>query len=285
VAPEHRERGLDPLAQTLRRHDRDRYLTTLFAPADRRRALLALYAFNFEVAKIREITHEPLLGQMRLQWWREEIDGIYAGTVRRHEVAVPLAEAIRGFALTRGHFERILEARGADMEDAPPESIAALEAYAEDTSGRLAQLALEILGSREAGAQEAARHVGVAWALVGTLRALPIQARMHRSLLPRDLTQESGLKERELWELRSTPALERVVRRVGDIARDRLAAARRLRAAVPRGAIPALLVAPLADLHLRRLAQAGYNPFDPLLVRPDALAGWRLAFAALRSRF
>ncbi|HZS83977.1 MAG TPA: phytoene/squalene synthase family protein [Stellaceae bacterium] len=285
MAPEHRERGLDPLAQTLRRHDRDRYLTTLFAPADRRRALLALYAFNFEVAKIREITHEPLLGQMRLQWWREEIDGIYAGTVRRHEVAVPLAEAIRGFALTRGHFERILEARGADMEDAPPESIAALEAYAEDTSGRLAQLALEILGSREAGAQEAARHVGVAWALVGTLRALPIQARMHRSLLPRDLTQESGLKERELWELRSTPALERVVRRVGDIARDRLAAARRLRAAVPRGAIPALLVAPLADLHLRRLAQAGYNPFDPLLVRPDALAGWRLAFAALRSRF
>ena len=65
------------LAATLRQHDRDRYLTTLFAPSDRRGALIALYSFNFEVAKTREVVREPLLGRIRLQWWRDAIDEIY----------------------------------------------------------------------------------------------------------------------------------------------------------------------------------------------------------------
>ena len=77
-------------------HDRDRYLTTLFAPAERRAMLLALYAFNFEVAKLREVTREPLIGQIRLQWWRDAIDKIYGGAPpRRHEIVEPLAVVIR----------------------------------------------------------------------------------------------------------------------------------------------------------------------------------------------
>src|SRR3954452_15251843 len=86
------------LAESLRRHDRDRFLMTLFAPPERRAALVALYAFNFEIAKTREVVREPLLGQIRLQWWREVIDEIYRGTtVRKHEVVQPLAEAIGRF--------------------------------------------------------------------------------------------------------------------------------------------------------------------------------------------
>jgi len=85
-----------PLADALRRHDRDRYLSALFVPADRRGAAIALYVFNHEIAKTREVVTEPLLGQIRLQWWREAIGEAYAGgAIRPHEVMTPLAGAIR----------------------------------------------------------------------------------------------------------------------------------------------------------------------------------------------
>src|SRR5882724_1426131 len=135
------------LIGSLQVHDHDRYLTTLFAPAARRGGLVALYAFNLEVAKTREVVREPMLGQIRLQWWREAIDEIYGGgRVRRHEVVQPLADAVRRFDLTRYHFDRLLDGRAADLDEAPPASLAALESYAEATSSRLIYLALETLG-------------------------------------------------------------------------------------------------------------------------------------------
>src|SRR6202051_5062603 len=110
--------GLSPLAALVRRHDRDRYQTALFAPADRREALFALYAFNYEIARVREIVTQPTLGQIRLQWWREIVDAAFAGRApRQHEVAVPLAAAIREFAPTRAHFDRMIDTRERDLDD------------------------------------------------------------------------------------------------------------------------------------------------------------------------
>src|SRR5579862_6081013 len=104
--------GENSLAGFVRAHDRDRYQTALFAPAGRREALFALYAFNYEVARIREIVTQPMLGQIRLQWWREAIEAAYAGgPVRPHEVAAPLTTVIRGGALTREYFDRLIDMR------------------------------------------------------------------------------------------------------------------------------------------------------------------------------
>src|SRR5216683_1585997 len=117
--------ALSPLARLVRQHDRDRFLTALFAPAARRDELLALYAFNYEIAKTREVVSEPVLGQIRLQWWRESLDAIYAGDpVRGHEVATPLAAAIRGRGLTRAHFDALIAAREFDLGGEAPESLA-----------------------------------------------------------------------------------------------------------------------------------------------------------------
>src|SRR6476661_6084406 len=77
---------LSPVAALVRHHDRDRFQTVLFAPAARREALFALYAFNYEIARVRESVTEPMLGQIRLQWWREAVDAGYAGTLPRHHV-------------------------------------------------------------------------------------------------------------------------------------------------------------------------------------------------------
>lgn len=288
---------LSRLGELVRRHDRDRYQTALFAPADRREALFALYVFNYEIARVRESVTQPMLGQIRLQWWREVVETAYAGEApRRHEVALPLTTAIRDFGLGREPFGRMIDAREADLADDPPADMAALEAYAEATSSTLIHLAQEILGigsmmDRDrrhlAGnaARMAALHVGIGYALAGLLRAMPLHARASRCYIPADIAAETGLDPRDYAALRATPALRHSVVRIADVAGSHLAAARRVRAEVPRAALPALLPAVVAERALARLRHTGWNPFDPRLAAPDTLQSWRLAVAALRGHF
>src|SRR5712692_5259193 len=181
-------RGLSPLAALVRRHDRDRYQTALFAPADRREPLFALYAFNYEIARVRESVTQPMLGQIRLQWWREVVAAAFAGApARQHVVAEPLAAVVRDFALTRSHFDRMIDARERDLADEPPATLAALEDYAEGTSATLLYLALEVLGITEASAVAAASEVGIGYALAGLLRAMPFHARTGRCYIPAEI--------------------------------------------------------------------------------------------------
>jgi phytoene synthase len=281
------ETDLTPVARLVRRHDRDRFVTALFAPAERRQDLFALYAFNYEVAKTREVVTEPMLGRIRLQWWRDSIDAIYAGRpVRRHEVVEPLAETIRRRDLTRYHFDRLIDAREADLDDEPPPNLAALEAYAMDTSARLVWLALEALGLRDGPAVEAGRDVGLAYALVGLLRAVPFHARARRLFLPADLVAAAGPQvHKALFELKSSPGLARAVEPVAAAAQRHLAAARSLRSQVPRAALPALLPGVIAGTWLERLARVGYDVLDPRLAPIGTGASWRLTLAALLGRY
>jgi NADH dehydrogenase [ubiquinone] 1 alpha subcomplex assembly factor 6 len=274
------------LGRLVRRHDRDRFLTVLFAPADRRQDLLALYGFNYEVAKTREVVSEAPLGEIRLQWWRDGIAAIYDGArPRLHEVMEPLAAAIRARALTREHFDRLIDARGFDLGDEPPASLAALEAYTEASSARLIWLALEVLGERGEAALAAGRAAGLAYGLVGLLRAVPFHALARRLYLPQDLCAAAGLRvERELFELRSTPGLRQVVAQVAAAAARHLGEARSLRRTLPRTALPALLPAVLAGADLARLRRAGYDPFAPRVAASDPWRSWRLTIAALTAR-
>ena len=276
---------LSPVAALVRRHDRDRFQTALFAPASSREALFALYAFNYEIARVRETVTQPVLGQIRLAWWREVIAAAYeAGAVRRHPVAEAVSAVIRARDLTRAHFDRLIDAREGDFAEDPPASLAALEAYAEDTASRLVCLALEALGVREEAASDAARHVGIAFALSGLMRALPQRAAAGRSLVPADVAARAGLGAGSP-PAPGLPGLPTAVGELAAVAAAHLQAARALRQRVPRAALPALLPAVIAERSLLRLARAGYDPFAPTLARPDPLQSWRLAAAALRRRY
>ena len=145
------------------RFDPDRAAVIAFQPAEARPALYALHAFNLEVAQLRETVGEPVLGAMRLQWWRDALDEAGSGRERRHAVLQPLAAAIRDHDLPEDRFRRLLDARETDLEATPP---ADLPAYARETGGTLAALAGQIVSGR-AGNED----IGTAWALVGWLRA------------------------------------------------------------------------------------------------------------------
>jgi NADH dehydrogenase [ubiquinone] 1 alpha subcomplex assembly factor 6 len=275
-----------PLAALLRRHDRDRFQTALFAPADRQEALVALYAFNYEIARVRESVTEPMLGQIRLQWWREVVAAAFADEPPRHHlVAVPLTAAIRGYGLTRAHFDRLIDTRERDLVDEPPADFAALENYAEGTSSPVVQLALEVLGVRQPDAHETGRRVGIGYALAGLLRAMPFHAGAGRTFIPEEIVARVGLDLRDYSAQRDTSALRAAARKIAEAAIGHLRAARERRPTLPRAGLAAVLPAIVAERFLARLRRGGYDPFAPGLLVPDGWQSWRLTAAALLNRF
>lgn len=277
--------GLSYCGDLIRRYDRDRFLTCLFAPPERREGLFALFAFNHEIAKVPEVVTEPITGQIRIQWWREALDGLYAGTPRKHHVAEPLSAAIRRYDLTRMHFERVLDAREQDLDSDPPSDLNALEAYADATSGAVTQLALEVLGARDETSQRAGYHVGVAWALTGLARAVPYHAAQRRLMLPADLAAVAELDPHDLFELRQPPEVRPIVARIAERANAHLDSARHDRHAIPKAARPALLPATIATGYLRLIARADNDPFAETVQNRLPGRGWRLLWGAATGRY
>ena len=180
-------------ATAVRQLDPDRWLTTLFAPDARRPDLLALYAFNLEIARIPEQVREHALGDIRRQWWRDTVAAAFAGQAPRgHPVAEALQRAIHAHDLPQAPFTRLLEARAADF-DPSPARIEDLEAYAQGTAASLSALALRILGVADAPSQTAAEATAIGFALIGLIRAVPFHAAARRLYLPQALLAAQGL--------------------------------------------------------------------------------------------
>ena len=258
--------ALSSVGALARAADYDRYLSAVFAPAARREALFALIAFNHEIARIPEAVSEPMLGRIRLQWWREVLEAVYAGKpARRHEVAVPLAEAIETCGLDRAPFEQLLDGRESDLEADGPADLAALERYAAATGGSLTALMVQASGADSGPALAAGRQVGTAWALVGTLRAAPRTAAHGRIMLPADLLAKTGIAVDDLRAGNAFGRLAAAAEPVAGRAVALLAAARKARQSVPRQSRGVLLIARLADLYLARLRRAAWDPRHPSL--------------------
>ena len=270
------------LAALVREHDRDRFTTALFAPEHRRENLFALYAFNYELAKVRESVREPMMGRVRLQWWRDTLAEIAAGQPpRRHEVAEPLAHAIREHHLSQSTLTRMIDAREQDLLPDPPTTFTQLEDYVDATGGGLNFLALQALAAKDnkGASATAARHVGVGYALAGVLRATAFNARFGRSLIPMEL--DPG---RHALGGKATPALRDAAATIAEAAHLRFAKARTLSDELPEAAMPVLLPAIVAERWLAQIESADYDVFAPRILRPDPWRALRLFLAARRRR-
>ena len=281
------EGARDYCRTTVRRGDRDRYLTALFAPAGRRDDLLALAAFNLEIARAREQVREPMLGLIRLQWWRETLDSIFAGgLVRKHPVAEALAETIKNHSLPRELFDRMIATRERDMEAMPNGDMGALEAYARETCAPLFLLmALVLVGASKANDRTAAlTDAGTGYALTGLLRALPFHATSARIYLPRDRVQAASLSEQDLARRDPSPARAAIVKEIAVNARAFLDRARPALKALPRDGAPLRLSCALARWHLDRLVAAGYEPHAPTEQSTPPWMVWQLGWWRLTAR-
>lgn len=271
----------DYCAREVRNHDPDRWLTALFAPDAKRPALLALYAFNLEIARARESVTQPMIGQIRLQWWREAWDGITLDQPRKHPVVQALHVHCRHIDAADAY--ALVEARERDMDPAPMPDIPALLAYAEATSVPLMRLAAAALDAGiDPETRETIRQAGTAYALVGILRATPHLVAQQRVLLPSDLLRQAGIAPDALHQKDHGRAVQEVIAAVAAEASRLLESAHHRK--LSRSLLPALLPASLARAHMQGLARAQYNPEAPNVMISATRKHIALIAAYLRRR-
>jgi 15-cis-phytoene synthase len=253
----------------LRAADRDRFLATLFAPAEHRDALFALYAFNVEVTRVREAAREPLAGEIRLQWWSDVLGGAGRGEVAAYPEAAALLESIARYRLPVGRLDALIAARRFDLYDEPMATLADLEVYADSASSGLIALAAQVLlrgGEPDIGAL--CHHAGVAHAIAGLLKAFPVHAGRGQLFLPLEVLQRHGASRQDVAGGRATPQLRAALAELRQRARHHLREAQELLAAAPPAVLPALLPVVLAAPTLARMERRDYDPFVPAEIAP-----------------
>ena len=267
----------------LRAADKERFLTTLFAPAEHRDALIALYAFNVEIARVREVVREPVAGEIRLQWWRDVFDGAGRGEVAAHPVAAALLASMARYRLPPERFKTLIEARRFDLYDEPMATLADLEAYADGASASLVALAAQILAAgSEPDIVALSHHAGLAHALAGLLAAFPIHAARGQLFIPLEILARHGADRLDVSGP-ATPQLRAALAELRLCARHHLGAARQLLATAAPTLVPALLPVALAGPTLARMERRGYDPFVPVAIAPWRRQ-WLIWRAARRPR-
>jgi 15-cis-phytoene synthase len=252
----------------VRETDKDRFLAGLFAPADRRPHLHALYAFNIEIARVGQIVHEAPAGEIRLQWWRDALAGSPHGDVAGHPVAAALIDTIARCGLPTDPLTALIDARTIDFYDDPVLTLSDLETYGQRTAGTILDLAARIL-DRGAAVGDVATPAGTAHAFAGLLRAFPHHAARGRVYLPRDVLDRHGVPDADIRAGMNSVGLKGALTEIAGVARARLAEARRGWTDVSPAVRPAFLTVALVEPLLARLDR---NP-DPF--RPIDLPQWR----------
>lgn len=246
----------------VKRHDQDRYLASLFAPSWSRPYLWALYAFNIEIASVRERVTDPLPGEMRLEWWREVLQGEGRGDVAGNPIALALIDTVTTFKLSRAALLRLIEARVGDLYDDPIETHQDWETYAHETSSVLMHLACHVVGKGQpTGTAEAASFAGVAYAGCGLLRALPYHARQGRVMLPRDKMKAHSVTREMVLSGETTPQLRALLRDLREGISLRLDCVAQCRPYIRACAAGALLPVAVVNGYMNAMEKPGYDPY------------------------
>ncbi len=269
----------------LRDTDRDRYLACLLAPAEKRGALAALYAFNAEIARVRDAVREALPGEIRLQWWRDLLEGEADGDAMANPLAAALMACVKEHRLPVAVLTDMIEARIFDLYNDPMESRAALEGYAGETASALVQLASLILDPQSApNSAEAAGHAGVAQTVAGALLMLPIHRRRGQVYLPADLLAATGLTPEALLDGSDKAAAARAVEAFVGLGREHFAKARAAGGVSPANR-PAFLPVALVPPILNAAAKAGASVLDRSLQPAQWRRQWWMWRALRRGPF
>ncbi|MBN9670485.1 phytoene/squalene synthase family protein [Roseibium aggregatum] len=271
----------DHATDVVRRFDRDRYLSALLAPETHRPALMALYAFNAEISRVREVVSEPLPGEVRLQWWRDLLEGTEHGAVASNPVANALLQAIERYKLPTRALAAMTEARVFDLYNDPMPSLHDLEGYAGETVSALVQLACLVLNDGEdPGTATVAGHAGVAYGLTGLMRALPWHASRRQMYLPKDLQARHNLDPETVFKGQTSPELAAVLKEMRGHVRHHLDRIRKSAGDVPQLCEAAFLPLALVEPYLKGLENPGFDPLKQIVELSQLRRQWILWRAA-----
>lgn len=250
-------------ADLVRTHDFVRYASTLFMPGPQRRALLAIYAFNAEISRVREQVSQPLPGEMRLQWWTDMLAGAGHGGIEGNPVAAELLLAIRDYRLPVDPLSRLIDEHQFDLYNDPMPSMAALEGYINDTSSALFSLAARVVARPSETIEHLARHAGFAQGLVQVIAALPWDAARRQLFVPLQLLQQHRSGMEEVFSGKQTPQARAAIDQLIGEAQGHLKTAFELLAEAPLEVRPVFLPLALVRRDLKRMSRADSDPFTP----------------------
>jgi phytoene synthase len=257
---------------------KDRFLGTLFEPAETRGPLFALYAFNIEIASVRERAREPMPGEIRLQWWRDVLNGERAGEAAANPIAAALTETVARFALPKDRLTGLIEAHAFDLYDDPMPTFDALEGYLRHTSVAVFDLAARICG---APAEFASERAGPAFGITALLRSFALNASRRQLFVPVEALERETTPD-NIFTGQSSPSLVNALGMLRNRARAHLAAFETLLPQVPAAAMPAFLPVALVPGYLAVMEQPDYDPFKSPVEVPQWRRQWALWRAARR---
>ncbi|RDV01092.1 phytoene/squalene synthase family protein [Undibacter mobilis] len=252
----------DHCASLVREADRDRYLATLFAPADRRAALFALYAFAIEIGRVRDVAREPMPGEIRLQWWREVLEGKRDGEAAAHPVASALMAGLKRHSIKPDRLVGIVDAHGFDLYDEPMGTLDDLDNYGVMTQSALLDVAIDILGGGGPEAMMVIRGAGIALTVTDSLVHLAKHVSRRQMFVPIEVLDRHGVNIDEVYAGKTSEALKNALAEMRRHARRQMIAARNDGAQVPLAILPALLPLALIGPTLKPMDRRGYEPFD-----------------------
>jgi 15-cis-phytoene synthase len=249
---------MDEVQAFVRQHDQDRYLASLFAPEEKRGHLLALYAFHAEVARIAGLVSEPQLAEIRLQWWLDTLEGLYAGEVQAHPMAKALGEAIKVGDIPKFALANMAKAHQFDFYSDPMPSLNDLEGYLGETSGALVRLGAMILdqdAAQECG--EAAGLAGVTYGLAQVLNNLPRAQALKQCFVPAEILERLGLEAHNLAVTENEAAAQEAVAEIRVLAERRLGELHTQSRTIKETVAPAFLHIVLAKPYLAKAKSRG----------------------------
>ncbi|MCH93497.1 NADH dehydrogenase complex I assembly factor 6, partial [Trifolium medium] len=171
--------ALSYCVKQVRSYDYHHYLCLLELPPSMRKAAFTLRALNVETAKAMDVASDPRIGLMRLVWWQEAIDKLFANKLIEHPTALALSHVIAETKISKTWLKRSVEARINDARREAtdiPETMEELEKYAEDTVSTMLYLTLQSGGIMSTAADHAASHIGKASGILLLLKSLPYHA-------------------------------------------------------------------------------------------------------------
>ncbi len=267
----------DTVRRIAREGDPDRSLAALFAPPEARAALFALYAFNVELARIAEQVSEPDLGAIRLQWWREALERSAKGWITGHPVGDAFGAIMRRRGLSPRHIAALIDARNFDIAERIMLDWPALEAYLRDTATALFFLAAEIVGAQGKTLERASQSAGLAYGLVGLMRALPIHAAQGRVYLPVDALVRHGTSPEDILAGKTSEGLLNLLAELREKARMALDGAKAPIAELGASGRKAFLPLCLVDPYLAALEKSGRDPLGEIAGINPLYRFWRMA--------
>lgn len=250
------------------------YYSFLLLPADKRDAIITLYAFCREVDDVADSDGEPAVRQQKLQWWHAEIQRLFSGQAQ-HPVTLALTPIIARFNLPREHFEEIIAGMEMDLGKSRYANYRELGLYCHRVAGVVGLMSAEIFGYTDRNTLKYAHELGMAFQLTNILRDVHEDALKGRVYLPLDELAHAGLDADHILQHRSSPALTAVLTALGKHAQQHYAQAFALLPPADRYAQRAgLMMAAIYQTLLQEIIKDGYQVLQYRISLPGIRKFW-----------